>query len=80
LDALPKKMTASTAAMSSASELDDLYGEEGDEEEESPTDVGNDAMIKVKSKLSADKKGPRKLNKNDTHAKKKTKASSKKKQ
>lgn len=79
MDALPKK--ASTAITSSASELDDLYGEEGDEEESpSTTDVSDDAMIKMKSKLSADKKGPRKLNKNDTHTKKKTKASSKKKQ
>lgn len=70
LEAGPKKKTALGAASGSPTgELDDLYGEEeGDEEEEATTGVGDDAMIKVKDKS---KKGPGKTNKNDSHTKKK---------
>ena len=75
---------AGAGTTSSTSEADNLYGEEeGDEEEElSTTDVGDDAMIKVKDKSSTGKKGSGKINKSNTHAKKKTstiKPSSKKK-
>lgn len=76
---------AGAAVTSSTSEGENVYGEEeGDEEEESSstTDVGDDAMIKIKDKSTADKKGTGKINKSSTHTKKKTstiKTSSKKK-
>ena len=81
LDALPKKMAA-TAITSSGGEGDSLYDENEGDEEESTTDVGDDAMIKVKDKSLTDKKGQGgKVKRNNSHVKKKstTKPSNKKK-
>ena len=80
---MPKKMAA-TAITSSTGEADNPYDEnEGDEgdEEELATDVGDDAMIKVKDKSLTGKKGQggkvnKSVNRNDSHAKKKTTAKS----
>ena len=71
LDNASKKMTA--ANILPTGETDDLYGEEerDEDEEASATNVSGDAMIKVKDKSSAGKKGPGKANKNVAHTKKK---------
>lgn len=71
LDTAAKKMTA--ANILPTGETDDLYGEEerDEDEEASATNVSGDAMIKVKDKSSAGKKGPGKANKNVAHTKKK---------
>ena len=67
---------------SPAGEDDNLYGEEDDDEElSSTTNVGDDAMIKVKGegKSSTHKKGSGKTNKTDTRTKKKANPSGRKK-
>jgi len=72
---------AATAITSSTGEADKPYDENEGDEEELATDVGDDAMIKVKDKSLTGKKGQggkvnKSVNRNDSHAKKKTTAKS----